>query len=159
MKDVLIKSRQAARKHSFKTDITPCVIVSIDTDGVRNRFNANEMIKAVKAWTFDDVSSGEDVMTAIQANEIACFVKTWIDNVDTIIVHCDAGISRSSGVGAAIMKWYNGDDSSVFDNGNYCPNMLCYRLMLNALSVDASDDDVSERWLRSCRSWCLLNPI
>ena len=53
-------------------------------------------------------------------------------NVD-VIVHCDAGISRSSGVAAAILKYLTGDDSSIFDNARLHPNMWCYRKTLNAL--------------------------
>ena len=50
-----------------------------------------------------------------------------------VIVHCDAGISRSAGIGAAILKYYNRDDSPVFDNPIFHPNMLCYRKTLEAL--------------------------
>ena len=42
-------------------------------------------------------------------------------------------ISRSSGVGAAILKHYTGDDSSVFENPRFHPNMWCYRKTLSAL--------------------------
>lgn len=47
------------------------------------------------------------------------------------IVHCDAGISRSSGVAAAILKAKTGDDSQIFNNPKYRPNMRCYRIVLD----------------------------
>ena len=34
---------------------------------------------------------------------------------------------------AALMKYFNGDDSPIFDNPQYCPNMRCYRMVLEAL--------------------------
>ena len=48
-----------------------------------------------------------------------------------MIVHCDAGISRSSGVAAAILKAKTGDDSQIFNNPKYRPNMRCYRIVLD----------------------------
>ncbi|MBR1496099.1 MAG: metallophosphoesterase [Oscillospiraceae bacterium] len=53
---------------------------------------------------------------------------------ETLIVHCDAGISRSAGVAAAIGKCCNGDDRAFFRGGRYCPNMWCYRKTMAALS-------------------------
>lgn len=72
-----------------------------------------------------------DLMSDEDAKNIISFLKRY-PNCD-VIVHCDAGISRSSGVAAALMRYYNGDDSEIFDSGRYRPNMWCYRKMLNAL--------------------------
>ena len=65
------------------------------------------------------------------AEKIKQFVEAHKE--DSIIVHCDAGVSRSAGIAAALMKFYNGDDTPIFDNPRYCPNMLCYRTMLNTM--------------------------
>ena len=67
-----------------------------------------------------------------QAAEIVEFVKQYQDQIKALIVHCDAGISRSSGVGAAIMKVTTGDDSPIFNSKMYQPNMHVYRKTLNA---------------------------
>lgn len=61
------------------------------------------------------------------------FVMRNKDNGKHFIVQCDAGVSRSAGVAAALMKYFNGDDSPIFDNSQYCPNMRCYRMVLEAL--------------------------
>lgn len=65
------------------------------------------------------------------AKKIVDFVSYYKDKI--IIVHCDAGQSRSAGVAAALSKYYNNDDSEYFDNPRFTPNMWCYKLMLNAL--------------------------
>ncbi len=44
---------------------------------------------------------------------------------------CDAGMSRSPAVAAALGRVLNGDDSSFFA-GRYRPNMRVYRMMLDA---------------------------
>ena len=70
------------------------------------------------------------LMTKNDAKKIIDFVNKWYNKVDVIIVHCNAGISRSSGVCAGIMKCFTGDDSQIYDNPYYHPNTLCYNLIL-----------------------------
>jgi len=58
------------------------------------------------------------------AREILLFVLCYIKNVNLIVVHCEAGISRSAGCAGAVAKIFNGDDSFYFKH--YLPNMLVY---------------------------------
>lgn len=71
------------------------------------------------------------LMNKIDARKIVDFVNDFWGKTDRFIVHCDAGVSRSAGVMAAILKYKTGDDSEVFNSKMYCPNMWCYRLVLN----------------------------
>lgn len=73
----------------------------------------------------------KDMMNEEHAKAIKAFLHEH-PNTD-IIVHCDAGISRSAGVAAGIMKALTGDDSPIFDSHRYRPNMWCYRKTLEAL--------------------------
>ena len=52
----------------------------------------------------------------------------------TIVINCEAGVSRSAGVGAALSKIYNNEDNWFFKNR--CPNMLVYRTILNKYCDD-----------------------
>jgi len=72
-----------------------------------------------------------DLMTDEDARKVAAFA--YAHQHVYILVHCDAGISRSAGVAAAILKHFTGDDGAVFNSGRYFPNMWCYRKTLNAL--------------------------
>jgi hypothetical protein len=67
-----------------------------------------------------------------QASEIASYVLINCDDVDKIIVHCEAGVSRSAGAGAIIMKYLNRNDWDVFDQPRFRPDMICYRKVLGA---------------------------
>lgn len=67
------------------------------------------------------------------AKTIVNFVMANRHNGKHFIVQCDAGVSRSARVVAALMKYFNGDDSPIFDNPQYCPNMRCYKMVLEAL--------------------------
>lgn len=73
------------------------------------------------------------------AEKIAAFVMINKHNGRHFIVQCDAGVSRSAGVAAALMKYFNGDDTPIFNNPQYCPNMRCYRMVLEALMEDYNE--------------------
>lgn len=135
---VTVMSRSDAERYSYGPHDTEAALISISTPEERydtkvyaSPYNG---IKRVLRLAFDDVDGGGWAMTAEDARQIAQFVAENKDRL--IIVHCDAGVSRSAGIAAALLKFYNGDDTPIFDNPKYCPNMLCYRLMLNQLIED-----------------------
>ena len=143
MQNVLIMSRNRAKKFTFQPhDFTSAIISITDVDKELNTLivNTDNGVKWVLKVQFDDRDKGEPFcITEKDAEKIAEFVKKTADKVDTIIVHCEAGISRSAGVAAAISKYFFNDDTAIFNNRQYCPNMTCYRYVLNALFM--SDED------------------
>jgi predicted protein tyrosine phosphatase len=133
-----VYSRTKAKRESYKFK-KPTIIISI-TDPTKdlNIFAKNPNIVAVCRVQFDDTDKeifrpGEVLMTKADAKKIGDFVRAYKDMAECIIVHCEAGISRSSGIMAAIEKYLTGSDSDIFDNRKFCPNRHCYRLMLNEL--------------------------
>ena len=52
---------------------------------------------------------------------------------EAVIVHCEAGISRSAATAAALAKHYNGDDRVFWMMPQYNPNKLVYRVLLDVL--------------------------
>lgn len=132
---VCVMNRAGAVRYSYSPNLEASAVISISTPyeeyAERIYPSPYNKISAVIRLVFDDVDGGKDCMTAEDAQKIARFVKLHEDK--KIIVHCDAGVSRSAGIAAAIMKYYNCDDTPIFDSPRYCPNMLCYRLTLNAL--------------------------
>ena len=151
MIDIRILNRKEAKKFSCESHDFKTAIISItDTDKADVIFEKNEAngIKAVLRLKFDDVErdyKNEHCITKEDAENIVKFVNKNKNKVDKFIVHCEAGVSRSAGVGAAIMKALNGDDWDVFKNPLKCPNMKCYRTVLNAFQ-DAGyfDEDPME---------------
>ena len=140
MIDIRILNRKEAKKFSCESHDFKTAIISItDTDKSDVIFEKNEAngIKAVLRLKFDDVErdyKNEHCITKEDAENIVKFVNKNKNKVDKFIVHCEAGVSRSAGVGAAIMKALNGDDWDVFKNPLKCPNMKCYRTVLNAFA-------------------------
>lgn len=133
---IRIMDRFDAEKYSMGNHSCSSVIISIVSKGSpKNNLPITQQngIKDVLRLSFDDVDHGENSIDEKSAASIAQFVENWKDKIDLIIVHCEAGISRSAGVGAAIMKYLYNDDSLIFNSPRYAPNMLCYRRVLNAL--------------------------
>ena len=146
-----VMSRNNAIKHCYQRHKNPTVIVSISDPNMiytSAPFISNDKsissvvnVKAILRLCFSDAdrpgldvygknANESDLMSDKDANRVVEFILKHIDC--DLIVHCDAGISRSAGVAAAIMKAVNGDDSPIFDSGKYRPNMWCYRKVLTA---------------------------
>jgi len=63
------------------------------------------------------------------AKQIIDFVNNFILwDLELIVCQCEAGISRSAGVAAALAKCINGNDKYFFEH--YIPNSLVYSLIL-----------------------------
>lgn len=128
-----ILSRNKTEFLSYNHIDEPVVIISItDIDSQPAQFAENEQIKAVLHLRFDDVDKEDSrAMTTNDADIIVLFCSEWLPQTN-LIVHCEAGISRSAGICAAIMKWYKGSDMAIFENKYYRPNIHCYREVLSA---------------------------
>lgn len=139
--EIKIFNRTNAVKESYRELKKSKVIISIsDPDKSRANFNReNKSIKAKLYLSFYDIDEKTkdifkpyEMMSRRDANKIVDFVCYWQDKVDEIWVNCEAGVSRSAGIAAAIMESFYQDSSVIFDDTRYLPNMYCYRLTKNA---------------------------
>jgi hypothetical protein len=64
------------------------------------------------------------------------FTKGQREGIDLCICQCDAGISRSAGVAAALSYILTQDDAWVFKDPRYMPNRLVYRTILDTYYRD-----------------------
>ena len=170
-----ILSRENAIKYSKQSHDETSVIISIndldETNYIDFNMGKKNNIKGVLYLTFADneriritdfmdeehrKNSERVNATTIQdtdGKKIVEFVNKWKDKVDKIIVHCSAGISRSSGVCAAISLVLTGSDLWVFENPMYCPNMTCYRTVLNAFNYEQDKKVEKEKELLNITNW------
>ena len=147
--NIIISSRRDIYKNiategfrlSAKDKDTGLAIISIldREDNELFEFNSKELEVDIPFLTlrFDDVNSGKHIMTKEDANEIWRFMEDEEDTrvnfyIETVIVHCAGGISRSAGIAAALSKIYNNDDMRVFKSNLYVPNTHVYNLVLSA---------------------------
>ena len=134
---VYVRNRKNAKKYSYMTHSETSIIISItDPDRELNIFEKSSFnnIKDVLRLQFQDVDDpAPEAITNDDARKIALFALKWYDKVDIIIVHCEAGQSRSAGAAAAILKYFTGKDDAIFDDCRYTPNRTVYRKVLNNL--------------------------
>ena len=87
-------------EYAKKTD-TYAVISIQDPGGFGFEFNETRYCKGVLTVYFDDVEEpggGCKLITSSQARQIVHFIQDHM-NVDTLLIHCYAGVSRSRAVG------------------------------------------------------------
>ena len=92
--------------------------------------------KSKKTLFFRDITdaSGYKAMTAAQAIEIKEYVLSVKDSIDTLIISCHAGISRSPAIAAGLLIGSGKSDMHIWRNPQYSPNILCYKRMLRAFN-------------------------
>jgi predicted protein tyrosine phosphatase len=115
----------------------PHVIISITSSpGDRARLRTNELCLGILRLAFADAEApgpaiGEGALfSAHDAARVWDFLTRHVDRLERVVVHCDAGVSRSAAVAAAIALVQNGDDREFFC-GRYRPNLRVYRTLLD----------------------------
>ncbi len=136
-------SREKAIRLSYSDFDDAKIIISIrDPNKVKPEFNINNSsIKDILYLSFHDISEetksifgGYESMSPIDAILIRDFVLKWQGEIDTIWVQCEMGMSRSAGIAAAIMEYFDIDSKKILESNQYYPNKLCYDLTKNVLN-------------------------
>lgn len=91
---------------------------------------------------FDDIKTmlpGYILMNQGHARLVVEFVQQWLGDSRSslLIVQCEAGISRSAGVAAGVLKYLNGDDSPISDHNLYMPNPHVVEMVYNELVTNS----------------------
>ncbi|MBQ3865246.1 MAG: hypothetical protein II781_05340 [Clostridia bacterium] len=144
MKRVLVKSVHDAFDYvmdhyypfgleEFAERTDPYAVISIQdthTGGFGFTFSRNQFCKGVLTLYFDDIVRNVDgacLFSSDQAESIIDFIQSNKD-VETLLIHCYGGQSRSLAVGAFAVRMLGGDNSRYFAHGN--PNRYVYELLL-----------------------------
>lgn len=119
---------------------TPYIVISISDPGTRRpRVRRPTALRDVLYVQFHDMEPDDGLgpraglvpMTRDNARAIWDFVLRYRDHVETIVVHCEQGMSRSPAVAAAICRALGGDDGQFFQQ--YSPNQYVYGLLLETI--------------------------
>lgn len=146
MKRVLVKSVfdafEYVMEHFFPNGqeemaerIDTYAVISIQdthTDGFGFQFYESKCCQGVLTLYFDDIVKevdGSKLFDDDQADQIIDFIQSHKD-VDTLLVHCYGGQSRSKAVGAFAVKMLGGDNSKYFETGT--PNEYVYDVLESA---------------------------
>lgn len=91
----------------------------------------------VLCLSFDDITDSKygSVFTFDTAKEIADYIKSLPEYLDTLFVCCDSAQSRSTAMAAAISRFNGLDEMKIWRNPQYHPNPLVYDTLCNALGL------------------------
>lgn len=87
----------------------------------------------------EDADCGQNLIACEQAEAICRFVLRLRGEIDTLIVHCSAGVSRSPAVAAAVLKGLGESDEAIWNDPRYHPNELVYTVVLAAFENARED--------------------
>ncbi len=125
--------KESAEEGSLTDTYAVISIQDSHTNGFGFQFAENQFCKGVLTLYFDDIV--KDVEGAVlfnddMADSIIEFIEQYRKSVDTLLIHCYAGQSRSRAVGAFAVEMLGGDNSRYFDEGT--PNMYIYDVLESA---------------------------
>ena len=120
--------RSARNAEFFRSDCPWAAISIISGHGHPVLSEANRV--GLLRLAFDDITQTDtpQSFTSALAAEILDFVASVWDKVDVLLIHCDAGLSRSPAVAAALSRIYYGDDGPWFELD--FPNRLVYDVLV-----------------------------
>ena len=132
--DVLVLNRWSIETFHSITDMKYIVISITDEYGAPANIPENNNLLDILRLQFSDINEVIDQYHTIhkfQAESIANLVIKYHDKVDLIVVHCEAGISRSAGCAMAIEEWYW--KKPVISSKYPLANRKVYRMVYDAL--------------------------
>jgi len=134
-----VRNRRDVNQRYGRFNHETVAIISItDPDNEHPKIEMHSTLRGILQLSFHDLDNNHKlprkykIMSEEDGKQVAEFVEKNKD-VDLLIVQCDAGISRSSGMAAAILKHLTGDDSQIFEDENFIPNRWVYKKTLEAL--------------------------
>jgi predicted protein tyrosine phosphatase len=129
-----VVSRSMAQYMTHTLDCETAIISITDIGSRLAKFNNNQHIFSVCRLQFADTLSG---MSAHDAEVLVSFIENSWGQIEQFLIHCEAGISRSAGVAAAICIAHDLDDDFIWESKRFLPNPHVITQMLNAYGRDA----------------------
>ena len=135
---VRVFSEKEIKRKELKDNIAIISISSPGLDGIT--FNA----KNVFYMKFFDLENDFGRAKAPKEEDMQG-LKEFLDKVrengvEEIYINCEAGISRSAGVAAAVESYFGLEDT-IFCSSYYVPNIRVYRLCLQELGLEEKKSD------------------
>ena len=135
---ILVMSRDQAR---FFEHTEPYAIIGIsDSYSTDIEYIDSPNLVGKLMIRFDDIMKpvkGKILFKDNTARMIWDFIEEIYNNIDLLMVHCNAGVSRSTAIAAAISKAYNGYCTKYFYW--YCPNQYVYKKMMANLYYEDAE--------------------
>lgn len=89
-----------------------------------------------------DSSGHVKKMSLHDAYRILLFVKNYRRSIDTLVIHCHAGVSRSATVALAVCWYLELNDEELLNSGQYCFNTLMLRAFSQYLGLESQKHEL-----------------
>ena len=142
--NILVFDRKRAERYSHHTHEHTSIVISITDVGAQpasiHRHQNGNHVCSVLRLQFDDVLGDDgNAMTLEQAKSIARVVTNQAQSktqIDWLVIHCEAGLSRSAAVAAAIAEWAGVKDAvPIYEAAGKTPNPHVLNLMRKAFAT------------------------
>ena len=135
MKFLTLSQKQIKNSAIYNSIQEKHVVISItsaEDEEITIPFNTHRVSQLyLKFDDVQDIDSRYIYFDRSMANQILEFVEKYINSVSLIIVQCQAGLSRSVAIAAALSKIINYTDDNIYTKG--IPNMFVYTTLLDEL--------------------------
>jgi len=145
-KSFLVLNRKLAGTETLNV---PYVVISItDCDKQDAKLARSSNCKGVLKLKFSDADEPQSnvrLFTPKDARKILRFVEEHSTDSECIVVHCEAGLSRSPGVASALSVLTNGERQDDFFFKHYRPNSHVRRVILDEAEklMEPSENSIS----------------
>jgi predicted protein tyrosine phosphatase len=128
-KRIVVESVEGA--YHFKCDVPWACISIVTSEGAWPPVNQANLLGHLQL-AFADILPPDDprAFKREHAHRILNFVRGIWDKIELLMVHCEAGVSRSPAVAAAISQIYLGTEGTFLMPHLYQPNRLVYAVLL-----------------------------
>ena len=148
-KNLVVLSKSKAKEFECEE---PWVCISIDSYDEHPRISGVKRLGLLRC-SFADIDSAHmaphhgHFFNEEDANQIWDFVESFWerDDITTIMVHCQAGISRSAATAAAIENCLNEENPSRFWEGRFHPNMHVFSTLVDVFHQRKGWEPARER--------------
>lgn len=133
MKIITLSEKQIKTSTIYNAIKEKHIVISITSAANQELMLPNNINRVSQLFLkFDDV---QDIDSRViyfdqsMADDILTFVEKHLTSISLIVVQCQAGLSRSVAIGAALSKILNYADDAIFTKG--LPNMFVYTTLLD----------------------------
>lgn len=106
--------------------------------------STNEKLKEIKKKLALYYNDNYNDFTIKHAKQIKKFIKK-VKDFDNLFIVCDYGISRSSGICAALSKVLYNNDFDIWNDPRYTPNAHIYKTLLKAFKIEITENELQRK--------------